>query len=164
LAVIDGLGHGNEAADAADRARDSIASRPGDPLVQVMQRCHRVLVGMRGAAVTLVDVLNDGTLSWLAVGNVEAAVVRGGGDPTRRRVDAVLQQAGVVGMQLPGLHPRVLPFAGNDLLVLATDGIASSFLADVSATWPVQRTADWIVARHARANDDALALVARRAR
>ena len=162
LAVVDGLGHGAEAADAAERARDEVAARAGESLERLMGHCHDVLRGMRGAAVALVDVRrHDPTLEWLAVGNVEALVVRDR-DEARRHVDAVLQQAGVVGMQLPALRPREAPFGAGDVLVLATDGITRNFITELRPAWAARPLADWILRHHGRDNDDALALVARR--
>jgi hypothetical protein len=162
LAAIDGLGHGDEAADAAERARELIEANAHDDLGQLVQRCHAGLAGMRGAAVTMGELRHDGTLSWVAVGNVEGAVVRADRAERRRRVDTVLHHAGVVGVQLPPLRVQQIDVGPHDVLVLATDGLATAFLDDLATSWSPQVAADWIVRRHARPNDDALVIVARR--
>ncbi len=162
LAAIDGLGHGDEAADAAERAREVVEEHADDGLVGLMQRCHAALAGLRGAALTFADLRGDGTMAWLAVGNVEAAVVRADRGDRRRRVDTVLHHAGVVGVQLPLLRPQQTEVGPHDLVVLATDGVATAFLDEVATAWSPHAAAEWIVRRHARPNDDALVVVARR--
>ena len=50
--VIDGLGHGEAAAAAAQRAAEVVDERRSEPLDVVMQRCHRALTETRGVAMT----------------------------------------------------------------------------------------------------------------
>jgi hypothetical protein len=68
---------------------------------------------------------------------------------------------GIVGHQLPGLHPRDVDLEPGDLLVMATDGIARSFTEDVRALGAAPTLlADAILEDLARPTDDALVLVA----
>ncbi|WP_028926125.1 SpoIIE family protein phosphatase [Pseudonocardia acaciae] len=53
VGVIDGLGHGERAAEAAHRAVAVLSERPGQPLDALMQRCHDALTQSRGAAMSL---------------------------------------------------------------------------------------------------------------
>src|ERR1700737_1435595 len=70
IGVLDGLGHGAEAAQAANRGVDTLLAARSEPLDVLVQRCHRALSCTRGAAMTLahIDFQTD-TLSWLGVGN-----------------------------------------------------------------------------------------------
>ena len=159
LAAIDGLGHGSAAADAAERARDVVQTRAGEPLTAVVEHCHRALAGTRGAAMALAAVDPAGAVGWLAVGNVEAAVHR----PRRHqqaRVETVFHHAGVVGAQIPTVEMRATLLRPGDALVLTTDGVASTYLDDFALGRPAQQTADWIIAHYARPSDDALVVVA----
>lgn len=158
LGVIDGLGHGPEAAAAARRAVATLEGYAGEPLEALVASCHRALLRTRGVVLTLASIhAAERTLTWLGVGNVEGVLLRAGG----RGRETVLLRAGVAGYQLPPLRAAVLPLAPGDLLVLATDGIAVDFMGALRGDGPPQQIADRILGRHARATDDALVLVAR---
>src|SRR5258706_15575434 len=75
LAVIDGLGHGEEATVAARLAVTVLEQYAGEPVIMLVQRCHRALLHTRGAVMTVVA-LNTGndTLTALGIGNVETVV------------------------------------------------------------------------------------------
>lgn len=160
LAVVDGLGHGTEACAAAERARDVIEGSAGDPLDAVVRSAHRALVRTRGVAMTLAEAGCDGRMRWLGVGNVEAHVLRRDGYRTRRVASPVLF-GGVVGYRLPRLRVSTVDLEPDDLVVMATDGIAHDFADHVIAVDPLDRIAARIVDRCARAGDDALVAVAR---
>src|SRR5688572_26628044 len=65
LAVIDGLGHGKEAALASRCALEALESRPEEGLAGQMRLCHEALRRTRGAAISLAQLdLEAGTLSW----------------------------------------------------------------------------------------------------
>jgi hypothetical protein len=71
------------------------------------------------------------------------------------------QRAGVIGLRLPPLEPKVYALQADDILVMATDGIRYSFTESVDvAASPMALAAD-ILAGHAVGQDDATVLVAR---
>jgi phosphoserine phosphatase RsbX len=158
LAVIDGLGHGAEAAQAADAAAAVLEARADEELIALMRRCHAALTATRGAAMSLVALsAATDTATWLGVGNVEAVVVRPDGGSSH-----LLMRGGIVGFQhLPPLRTSIVPIGPTDTLVMVTDGIAEGFLAALKPDDPPQRAADRILARYAKNSDDALVLVAR---
>lgn len=160
IAVIDGLGHGAEAADAAARAAEVVVRAAESPhLASIFHACHDELARTRGAVMSLARA-SDGRLDWLAVGNVEGLVVRGplaaGGK--RQRLSGA---GGVVGHALPSLHPSTLPLHVGDLVVLATDGLRAAALDDVSALATPEGLVRELLLRHADGRDDALVLAAR---
>jgi phosphoserine phosphatase RsbX len=161
VAVIDGLGHGGEAAHAAAAAQRLLLASEDEPLALLINRCHAELRGTRGAAMTLamLDIPLQ-TMRWIAIGNVEGMVLRAAPDGTREKF-YVLPRGGIVGHRVPEARDTSLPLSPGDLLVLATDGIAAGFDAAVDWGSPPQRIADAILERHARASDDALVLVGR---
>jgi phosphoserine phosphatase RsbX len=161
VGAVDGLGHGGEAAYAALRAVSALEEEPGAPLPMLFARAHARLARTRGAAISLAsfDEAND-VMSWLGVGNVEGTLVRAQADP-RAPTESILLLGGVVGYQLPHLRPSRTEVGAGDTLILATDGIASSFRRSLDQAGTPQEIADRILAKHARASDDALVVVAR---
>jgi phosphoserine phosphatase RsbX len=161
LAVVDGLGLGNEAAIAANTAVSIMKRYAADKVDSLVNRCHRSLMMSRGAVMTLVSIETDTrSLTWLGVGNVEAALLRA--DPAALpSIEKLQLHGGLVGYQMPILKASKLTIERNDLLVLTTDGIGGDVTEGISREEPVRKIADSIIERHAKSNDDALALVAR---
>lgn len=161
IAVVDGLGHGEAAAQAADSALRVIREHAGEALPLLVERCHRRLLATRGVALVLAAVdAGRSTLSWLGVGNVEAVLigVRHGDGAARYWLT---NRGGVVGYRLPPVALRQVAILPGDLLLIATDGIDQGF---VPARPPVGSAADLarrILDEHGRGNDDALILVMR---
>jgi hypothetical protein len=165
LAVIDGLGHGPEAAHPAQLARRALQAEPHTDLVSLIGRCHTALRHTRGAVMTLVQIhLPRPTMTWVAVGNVEGRLVRGQRPHERASYpsEAVLLMGGVVGYQLPALKPATLALDPGDTVMLATDGLRADALETLSEhSAGAQQQADSLLATHGRDTDDALVLIAR---
>jgi negative regulator of sigma-B (phosphoserine phosphatase) len=161
VAAIDGLGHGPEAADAADEAVRVLREFAADPLPRLIDRCHERLRKTRGVVLCVASFdARASTMTWASVGNVEALLLRR--DPAARPPrESVSARGGVVGYQLPPVRPVTLSVSAGDLLVLATDGIRSAFVGDLVVTATPSGLARTIFERHARGSDDALVLVAR---
>lgn len=161
IAVIDALGHGDEAAAAADVAVSTLRENAGQPLATLFQRCHEKLLQMRGAAMAMA-LLDDSsaTLSWCGVGNVEGILVaHGHAAPGSKRY--LTSRGGVVGYKLPALIAGTEMVSPGDLLIFATDGIGESFVSDKMPHGSPYRIARAILDRHGKAVDDALVLVLR---
>src|SRR5262245_17855870 len=72
LAVIDGSGHGPEAARAAQLAVAALQQDPNADVADHLARCHAALGRSRGAVMTLADFNSrERTLTLCGVGNVE---------------------------------------------------------------------------------------------
>ena len=159
LAVVDGLGHGEGAAEAARVACDVLRESSEGPLDVLVTRCHAALRGTRGVALTLALVRRAGRLDWLGVGNVEAVIARASG-ANAARVESLMLQPGIVGYALPTLRPAEIDFSPGDMLVMATDGVRSSFLEALSAREDPSSMAPQLLARYGKQTDDALVLAA----
>jgi serine phosphatase RsbU (regulator of sigma subunit) len=160
-AVIDGLGHGSEAAVAAREAARVLEAHPGDPLAELIQRCHEALHGTRGAVMSLASFDSpSSSMTWAGVGNVDALLLRADRSAQPAR-EAITLRGGVVGYQLPGVRVSTLSVSPGDTLIMVSDGIRSSFVLGIPAHWRPQDMADSILERHGRGTDDALVLVAR---
>lgn len=161
LAVIDGLGHGPEAALAAEVAAAVLKRRPAAAIVDLIALCHEELRRTRGAVLTIASLdARSSTIAWGGVGNVDAVLLRK--TPRAGQAsDAAPVRGGVVGDRIPPLKIGTTPIAEGDLLVLASDGIRSGFTRSVDHESTPQEIADRIFERHARPSDDSLVLVAR---
>lgn len=159
LAVIDGLGHGPEAAQSARAAAAVLTADPRRPVLSLIEACHEALRGARGAVMSLaaIDAAHD-RLTWAGVGNVEAVLNRADGRTPRR--ERILLRSGVVGYQLPPLRATELPLFPGDALVMATDGLRADFAEDPADDLP-EAVAEHLLSAFARNSDDALVLVAR---
>jgi len=161
VAVVDGLGHGPEAALAAKTAVATLEDHAHELIISLVKRCHERLLRTRGVVMSLASFnARDNTVTWLGVGNVEAVLLRAEVAATPRR-ENVLLRGGVVGCQLPTLGASILPVTRGDVLIFSTDGIRSGFVEDLSLSHPPRQIAEHILARCATGTDDALVLVAR---
>lgn len=161
LAVVDGLGHGDEAAVVAKSAADIIDAHAGQGVLPLLRRCHQGLRDTRGV-VASVAWLNASPeeMTWAGVGNVEGLLVRKNRE-ARPSAESLLLRPGVLGDQMPVLQAALVPLMEGDTIVLATDGIRPDFGKEVKPDWPPQKIAAQILSQCAKGNDDALVLVAR---
>jgi phosphoserine phosphatase RsbX len=161
VAAIDGLGHGEEAANAAKAAAALLRSASDKPIISLVEQCHERLRTTRGVVLSLAFIdAEHGMMTWLGVGNVQGVLMRADAKKGGMQ-ESLLLRAGVVGSQLPALQATVLPIVQGDTLFFATDGVRSDFSVTLSARENPQRAADRILEQYRSGNDDALVLVAR---
>ena len=161
IGVIDGVGHGPEAALAADAAVEVLDTFAGESVSLLMQRCHERLRCTRGAAITLI-VLHPAAnaAEWVGAGNV-AAVVSQTESPGRKRCRELLIRSGIAGSLLPSTEALSLTVRRGDTVVLATDGVHRTFIDGVVSGQSAQRLAEQLLAKYGTSQDDALVAVAR---
>lgn len=160
VAVVDGLGHGHDAAIATRLATATLEQYAHEPPKRLFLHCNEVLRPTRGAAISMASFDRQRrTMTWLGVGNVSGTLVRAN-SANGVRTDNLILRGGVVGSNLPALQPTVVPVAPGDTLVFATDGVKRDF-ADAlpSHTGSPQQLADRLLRSYARHTDDALVLV-----
>jgi serine phosphatase RsbU (regulator of sigma subunit) len=161
IGVIDGLGHGLEAAEAANVAVEMLKEHPNEALIALLRRCDEALRTTRGAVMSLAAYNNaDRVLALLSVGNIECVLLHAGGQGLPDR-ETVLMRGGVVGLHLPMLQTLQLQVGRGDVLLFATDGIRSGFDQRVPLGAPLQEIADNICSHYCKGTDDALVLAAR---
>jgi hypothetical protein len=160
--VIDGIGHGPEAAAAAERALTSFRQlNRGESLIDMLKRCHTSLTGSRGAVLNLASFdVQEGTMTWLGIGNVEGRLLLRNTSTGYVRQNLLLRP-GVVGQRLPSLRTAVSRIHRGDLVIFATDGVAPDFAEHINIDNPVSEIANGIISRYCKRTDDALALVVR---
>ena len=158
-AVIDGLGHGDGAADVAASAGEILGRYAAEPVEQLAARCHEGLRHTRGVVMGLARFAHEGSMMWLAVGDAEGVFVPGGAD--EKSIRTLPQHRGIVGGNLPPLHPVRVDLSPGDVVVMATDGVDPGGLRRGLLRSTPQWLATDMLAKSARAHDDALVLVIR---
>jgi negative regulator of sigma-B (phosphoserine phosphatase) len=157
--VIDGLGHGPEAADAAERCAEVVRANAEAGAIDLMAACHEALLTTRGAVMTAAWFdLERSELSWAGVGNVDARLVRSGPE---QREDVALVFGGVLGYRMPRVRSATMRIERGDVLVMITDGIEAAISPALASGGAAQTLADRILASHGKGTDDALAVVVR---
>lgn len=157
-AIVDVLGHGEEANALAIRIRAFLTGLGSDALVDVLSRLHRECRGSRGAAVGLCFVeAATGRLRFSGIGNT---VFRRFGEVETRLVS----RDGTVGGTMRTPVEETLQLSDGDVIVMNTDGVDSHFPA---SAYPRLRTdrartvAATIVYRFGKSHDDASCIVLR---
>lgn len=161
VAVIDGVGHGREAAEAAAVAAEVLEQNRNESLGALLKLCHEKLVATRGAAITLTLFDGrDGTLRWVGAGNVAAMLLHT--EPSgNTRTRELFVRSGVAGVSLPSTEVSTTSLARGDLVVLATDGLRPAFMDRVDRLARPQPLAERLLAEYGTQSDDALVVVVR---
>jgi negative regulator of sigma-B (phosphoserine phosphatase) len=159
IAVIDGLGHGQEAAAAAGTAVEYLTKNYRESLTEIIQGSHEALKKTRGAVmgIALID-LDRAVLRCAGVGNIDIRVIS-------RTPILPVSRTGILGHNLPKIREEEFPYAPGDLLILHSDGISGKL--DLNLCPPEflgqhpQAIAEKIAAKFGRETDDLTLVVAR---
>lgn len=157
--VVDGLGHGPEAARASLAAVAAFRERPVADVERLVRQAHEAMVGTRGGALGVCAVdPGRGELVFAGVGNVLGRLVLDG------RSRSVLGQPGTLGGhgRLPRSRPVRHPWKRGAVLALATDGLRSRWdpLASPALLGHDPTVVAAVLERdHGRPNDDVTVLV-----
>lgn len=161
VAAIDGLGHGREAAAAAEVAAETVAAHAEQSVTEIVRQCHTALHRTRGAAISMASFdVAGGLMTWIGVGNVDGMLLRAVPGASRPH-EALLLRGGVVGYSLPPLRATTLAALPGDTLIFATDGVRSSFRQRGMMKGSASELAADLLCHYARDTDDALVLVVR---
>jgi anti-sigma regulatory factor (Ser/Thr protein kinase) len=159
VAVADGLGHGEGAREASERAREVFVSHPEIDPERLLARCDQELARTRGAvmAVARIDEAH-GTVDVASVGNVSVQLVGPTGSKHFGGSSFFLGAPGGV-KRLTTERAQMRP---GEALLLFSDGLTSR--ADLGGDAMLLREEPVVIAQHAlerfgRHNDDATVLV-----
>lgn len=118
VVLADGLGHGSDAARAADTAIRTAREHARHSPAQIIQAAHGVMRGTRGAALAVAEIVpSEQRLTFAGVGNVAAVIVS---------LDAAKSLAslnGTVGHEMRAVREFVHPWTARDCLVMHSDGV-----------------------------------------
>lgn len=180
LGVVDGVGHGPEAASIANRVLNCLRAHSELDLVSLVQECHRAVAHSRGAVIGLALLcLPKFQIQFVGVGDVTMRIVtqdasqgHGGTHPTCEpaspsevAVRAFVNNNGTLGYRIPErLRTSSCGFAAGDVLLLSSDGIGQDFgrtqFEQVDAL-EAETIAASVVSTFGSARDDATLVVAR---
>ncbi|MBI4861829.1 MAG: SpoIIE family protein phosphatase [Candidatus Riflebacteria bacterium] len=154
IAVIDGLGHGPAAHEAARKACEIVLECQRLSLADLLHALGIGLASTRGACLALVRIHTDrDRVAALAVGNVEVVGI------TKHPISMVPGR-GIVGRPRVVARPAESSLTGGDRLVVFTDGISRRVNVRKYLHLPAQRAADSMLREHGVSHDDATCLVA----
>lgn len=157
VAVADGLGHGPDATVAARKAVRYVCEHPELPPGVLLERCHGLLQGTRGAVMAIVRVERSlGKLLHAGLGNIETRLV--GKERVRRPVTV----NGIVGHSARKFRVEEFPYAPGDMLIMHTDGISDRFeVGPASRDRDLQMLARQLAVENGKHHDDQLLLIVR---
>ena len=160
--LVDGLGHGPMAAEAARLAVASIRKHAALKPAQAMEMLHDALRPTRGAAAAIILLQPERELAvFCGVGNISASVHFHG------KPRSMVSHNGILGHQVRKLQEFQYPFPRNALLLAHSDGLATHW--DLAAYPGLEMKHPALIAAalyrdHSRGRDDATVVAARASR
>jgi anti-sigma regulatory factor (Ser/Thr protein kinase) len=157
--VVDGLGHGFEAAAAARAAIETVQAKAHLDATNLMDAVHAALRPTRGAAAALALLQPQSELcTFCGVGNI-AASIRGAG--TSR---SMVSHNGILGHQVRRMQEFQYPFPKGSMLLMHSDGMATHW--DLAAYPGIEMRHPALVSAalyrdHSRGRDDLTVLALR---
>ncbi|MGC3976464.1 MAG: ATP-binding protein/SpoIIE family protein phosphatase [Nitrospira sp.] len=119
-AVVDGLGHGALAAQAAQLAVETLRAHAQASLTEQVDLAHRALRPTRGAALGIAEILHDQQLvKFVGIGNIMASICQAGGFRN------MVSQNGILGHQIRRVTEFQYPWPESAMLVMCSDGITT---------------------------------------
>ena len=122
LILADGLGHGELAADASQKAVQVFSEGARWSLVELMQRIHEALRSTRGAAVAVAEIdPAKGRVSYVGLGNISASIVTAG------KSVSLVSHNGTAGGQYRTIQEFTYSWTAGAFLVMHSDGIKTQW-------------------------------------
>ena len=151
FAVVDGLGHGAKAHEAASKGIEALQSvTPEASIEEVMHELDASMRGTRGGAAT-VCILRGDQLSGCGVGNVEIRT-------RSARVPCVLTQ-GILGRHVRNFRYFRGSVKPGSRIALFSDGISARFALSELDPFEPREACEMLLSQHGRDNDDATVMV-----
>ena len=145
-ALVDGLGHGEAAADVADQAVAFVRAQASLAPETLLRALDAALVGSRGAVASVLRV-EAGLVSFAGIGNVSLSFAG-------QRPFSAVSVPGILGRRVRKVRSFSHSLSPGDRLVLTTDGISSA-LDLASCREEPEALADAVIRRWGKATDDA---------
>lgn len=156
LAMLDGLGHGEEAWIVSSKAKDYILENRIKDLEQLVLDLHAHLHMTRGiaAGLTKIDRATN-RLSFCGIGNIEIRII---GEPPMHPASL----DGIVGMSLRKAKKSEYRYNSLKAVILHSDGISSKFdLSDYPTIFEhPQKVSEQILNEWGKKYDDATIIIA----
>jgi anti-sigma regulatory factor (Ser/Thr protein kinase) len=160
ILVVDGVGHGLHAFDAAENALRTFWQRPGDRPDPLLRSLDTALRGSRGAAAAVArfDWLKR-ELHFAGVGNIAAII-----SSPQARSRSLVSHNGTAGQSIERIQEFSHPWPDGGLLVMHSDGLSHQW--DLAAYPGLSQKSTSLIAGilyrdFARRRDDVVVVVAR---
>lgn len=158
IGVIDGVGHGVLANQAANVARQYVERHAESPLLDIFRGVERACSSTRGVVMALV-VLNwkKSTFQYASVGNIEIKIFSQAHDKSR-----FIVRRGIVGKHAPPPVVTENEWHSGDMLALHSDGISTHWHWDDFMSYlnhPVQMITEEIFNAMQKNYDDATIVI-----
>jgi anti-sigma regulatory factor (Ser/Thr protein kinase) len=122
--VVDGLGHGPQAYEAARAAVEIFEEKARQGPAELIQAAHRALRSTRGAALAVAQIDPDrGEVVYAGVGNI-AGSIHG---PSDLRSLSMVSHNGIVGHTIRKVQEFTYPWISGSLLLMHSDGLATQW-------------------------------------
>jgi anti-sigma regulatory factor (Ser/Thr protein kinase) len=116
--VVDGLGHGPLAAEAAREAEYIVVKNGSNSPAALLQACHEGLAKTRGAAMAAAAVdFEAGLLRYAGTGNISGSI------STQSMSRGLASHNGTVGHNSGRIQEFTYPWTNDSLLIMHSDGI-----------------------------------------
>lgn len=120
LMVVDGLGHGEFASEAAREAERVFAEHHSDSPTAILQDCHDALKKTRGAAMAIALIDRDAkTLTFAGLGNISGSIVNQG------HSKGLASHNGILGHQMHRIQEFNFPWKDDTVLIMHSDGLST---------------------------------------
>lgn len=118
--LVDGIGHGWEAAEAAQEAAATFRKYADRAPGEILRSIHDALKKTRGAVAAIAEIrANEGKLIYAGVGNISAVVLSGTGSRS------LVSHNGTLGMATSRVQEFTVDWPADAVLVLHSDGLHS---------------------------------------
>lgn len=126
LVVVDGLGHGPLAAEAARAALDACDANPSAEPEDLLRAIHRHALGTRGVAAAACRIdLSSGGVRFAGVGNIAASILAPGAGGR-----GLMSHNGILGVQAPRIQAFDYQLPEGALLLMHSDGLQTRWNLD----------------------------------
>jgi anti-sigma regulatory factor (Ser/Thr protein kinase) len=120
IMLVDGSGHGIEAARAAETAMRTFAQNADAACEDLVERMHRALATTRGGALAVARIDTAArVVRFVGVGNISAVLVNAG------KPRHMVSHNGTAGHLAPRIREFTYEFTGDPLVILHSDGLTS---------------------------------------
>ena len=161
VAVADGLGHGQSAADASRLAVEVAVDRSGDQPAMIVAQVHAALRSTRGAALAIAELETAGSsVRYAGLGNISTSLI------SPRESKSLVSYNGIAGHEARKIQEFAYDWPADAMLVMHSDGLSGRW--DL-ARYPGLVTRDPSVVAgvlyrdYSRGRDDSLVVVVRAA-
>jgi anti-sigma regulatory factor (Ser/Thr protein kinase) len=158
ILLVDGLGHGPVANEAAHAAVEAFQSAPGEAPSTAVETCHLAMRSTRGAALAVAEIsVHPGVVRFAGIGNVAGSIWNGSVSHHTVSLNGTAGHGTI--------RPREFsyPWPAGGLLVMASDGLATRWSLENYpglASHDPALVAGVLYRDHSRGRDDVTVVVA----